>query len=133
MGAGYSFACHSCGYSVKTSGPWEYYRDAGGRVRPYGHPVPASVEAARAGIWGLVGHVFCPSCRGAKEVILQEFARPAYRSIEVWGGRAEVRPEYREEPTCPDCSGPVYLGNLEGQACPVCRKGNFRGGMEWVS
>jgi len=32
------FECSSCGYTVRTSGPWEFYRDASGQRQLYGHP-----------------------------------------------------------------------------------------------
>jgi len=55
MGAGYSHRCNKCGYSVSTSGPWEFYRDNKGERRHYGHPVPFSDEARKRGIHGLYG------------------------------------------------------------------------------
>lgn len=32
--------CDSCGYTVETNGPHEFYRDAQGERERYGHPVP---------------------------------------------------------------------------------------------
>lgn len=133
MGAGYAFTCSNCNYKVNTSGAWEFYRDDEGKIMHYGHPCPVSGAARKAGIWGLLAQVYCPGCRETKEVILEEYIKPVKESFLVWSRRVELRPEYHHAPTCPDCNNPVYLGNLEGITCPMCQKGSFAGGMEWIS
>jgi hypothetical protein len=60
MGSWYKLKCDNCGYSVNTSGPWEFYRDSEGKRKPYGHPVPTSKEAEESGIHGLTGELYCP-------------------------------------------------------------------------
>jgi len=133
LATGYTFACSHCGHTVGTSGPWEFYRDSQGKVQPYGHPVPFSEEAEKAGVWGLLGDVFCPSCNKTEKIILEEYVRPVENSFKVWARKVTVLPKYKTAPCCPDCGGPLYLGDLEGQSCPLCGKGCFEGGAAWMS
>ena len=105
MGAWYTHKCDNCDYEVHTEGPWEFYRDKKGRRKMYGHPGPASQEAADCGIAGLTGRLYCPECDKVSEVVLVEFKKPAGKSLEVWGGMAEPLDEYKKEDAvkCPKC------------------------------
>ena len=46
MGACYRWTCGKCGFEAETDGPWEFYRDAKGRIQDFGHPAPISEEGA---------------------------------------------------------------------------------------
>lgn len=138
MGSGYEHKCDRCGYEVATSGPWEFYRDELGLRHPYGHPVPASDEAERAGIAGLSAEMYCLDCRQVSDVILVEFVRPAEDSLLVWLGRCEPMEEYRHEGAvrCPSCgSTNLLLGPDETRTipCPRCGVGRVVGRETWVS
>ena len=76
MGAHYTYRCEACGHEVSTSGPWEFYRDEQGRRQAYGHPVPCSKEAARRGVYGLSGELYCPTCDRVFDLVLVEFKQP---------------------------------------------------------
>ena len=62
MGAGHEWICNTCGYAIKTSGSWEFYRDSKGQHKPYGHPGAGSEEARNAGIKGFSTEAYCPTC-----------------------------------------------------------------------
>ena len=136
MGAAYRHTCEACGYSVQTSGPWEFYRDAGGARHDYGHPVPVSREAARAGLAGLSASLWCPHCDRVHDLVVVEFEAPAARGFEVWSGTARPKEEYRREDAvrCPDCGAlDLVLGEPPAPlACPHCG-GGMRSGMAWIS
>lgn len=134
MGSGYVHTCDSCGYSVSTSGPWEFYRDSAGRRKPYGHPVPTSEEAKERGIYGLSALVYCFDCDETFDVILIEYKNGSYDALSVWGGLRE----YRGEGTvrCPKCDGRnLVLGPNQDReiACPRCREGKLIGVTGWMS
>ena len=138
MGSGYLFTCDKCGHKVATSGPWEFYRDKQGKRKDYGHPVPVSREAGRAGIHGLYGTLYCVECGKTCEVILVEFKTPAREAMDVLFGRCEPKAEYQKDDavTCLDCGGAdLILGPPEeGRVpCPKCKEGTLVGQMDWVS
>lgn len=138
MGAAYQLRCNKCGHAVSTSGPWEFYRDAQGQVKDYGHPVPCSKEAKQCGIAGLRASLYCPDCDKVSEVVIVEFKEPSRQALDVWSGRAEPKDEYmREEGVrCPACQGSrLVLAPEDGQtvACPRCRSGAMVASMEWIS
>ncbi len=64
MGAQYQFICNNekCDHTLTTSGPWEFYRDAEGKMKDYGHPVPFSDDAAESGVQGFYADMFCADC-----------------------------------------------------------------------
>lgn len=138
MGAWYRHFCTECGYEVRTSGPWEFYRDEQGRRKPYGHPVPCSEEALLSGIRGLSGTVYCLGCHQAVDVILVEFSEPARQALDVWSGRCEPEEKYGRPGAsrCPNCdSAELLLAPDQGISpeCPRCSKGRLVGTMEAIS
>lgn len=135
MGAAYSHTCGTCGHSVSTSGPWEFYRDAAGERHEYGHPVPVSEEAARAGIAGLSAELWCPHCDRVHDLVVVEFEQPAGSGFEAWAGGAMPKEEYRREGAvrCPDCGAvDLVLGESEQADCLRCG-GGMRSEMAWIS
>ena len=138
MGASYLHTCDRCKYSIRTSGPWEFYRNLLGIRRPFGHPSAVSRAASRRGVYGLSGELYCAKCDKVCDVILVEFRKPTHDRTAVWHGNLEVKDEYRDEDAvkCPEC-GDAWLildpGQSEGVICPRCGEGRFAGEMEWVS
>ena len=130
MGTSYTYKCDHCGYKVYSNGPWEFYRDKNGVIKPYGHPVPMSKEAAKCGITGLTYNLYCPKCDKTSEVITVEFKKSTKESLDVWGGVAEPLDKYKDKDVvkCPKC-GNTHLLFGEGQEeefkCPKCEKGKF--------
>ncbi|MFC2000397.1 hypothetical protein ACFLXE_06545 [Chloroflexota bacterium] len=138
MGASYLHKCSACSYSLRTSGPWEFYRDKKGERKDYGHPRTTSREAEKRGIFGLSGELYCPTCDGTFDLILVEFKKPARDSLSVWGGRCEPKDEFYDEGAvrCPECGNiDLVLGPAEDMelTCPRCKEGQLIGEMEWVS
>lgn len=68
--------CNWCGHSVDTSGPWEFYRDAQGNFKRYGHPSPISEEARQHGVDGMYGDLYCPNCDTVFKLVIMEFKFP---------------------------------------------------------
>ncbi|MBU0516887.1 MAG: hypothetical protein KJ621_19200 [Proteobacteria bacterium] len=135
MGAGFRHECGRCGFAVQTSGPWEFCRDAAGKRREFGHPVPVSEEAARAGIHGLSGELYCPDCDRVVNVILVEYKLPARDGLSVWTGGAEPRDEYQQEDAvkCPRCGTTEMIFGEGEWPCPRCKEGTLKGCQEWIS
>lgn len=138
MGSLYTLRCDKCGYSVRTSGPWEFYRDESGTRKPYGHPAPCSREAARRGIYGLSADLYCPACDSVSDVILVEFKQPSSESLSVWGGQCEPMDEYKREGAvrCPNCNNQrmTLSGDESGEvSCPRCSGGVLRGRMDLIA
>ena len=84
MASGYVYRCDDCGYSVRTSGPHEFYRDKKGRRKPYGHPTPASREAEQRGIYGFSAEMYCPHCDQVYDVIMFERDEPGLSPLSAW-------------------------------------------------
>jgi hypothetical protein len=142
MGASFVWHCPHCGYKVTTSGPWEFYRDASGNIKPYGHPAPTSPEAESAGISGLLAYAYCANCDAVRQVILVEFRRPHHDPATFWvhpEPRPEPMPPYSPSPVpiCPVCFNPgiVYASDEDCSPprCPRCRCGVLEGQMQWIS
>jgi len=138
MGAGFKHICSSCGYSIETSGPWEFYRDRGGNRHPYGHPCPVSDTAAESGIYGLSGEVYCPTCDKVFDVVLVEFKEPSQNTLSVWSGRCEPAEKFKKKGAvqCPQCGDShLILGpEMETKSlCPRCQKGVLEGTVVWIS
>lgn len=91
MGAGYIHKCDKCGYTVHTSGPWEFYRDSNGERKEYGHPTPFSKEAELCGISGLSGELYCPKCDQVWDLVLVEYKSPIKEGFLVWSGKYRVQ------------------------------------------
>jgi DNA-directed RNA polymerase subunit M/transcription elongation factor TFIIS len=138
MGAGFAFTCGKCGYTVQTSGPWEFYRNAKGERKDYGHPSPRSKEAERQGVYGLSGELYCAHCDKVFDVILVEYKEPAREALGVWTGGCEPKDEYKDPDAvkCPQCgSTALVLEPEEGQGipCPRCKEEQMVGEMAWIS
>lgn len=138
MGSCYSHHCDHCGYSVTTSGPWEFYRDANGQRKPYGHPIPMSREGRERGIAGLAAALYCLKCDKVFDLVIVEFKQPARDSLSVWSGAAEPQEAFKREGAvkCPDCGDTRLL--LEGdksteKLCPRCKGGTLNSRREWIS
>jgi hypothetical protein len=138
MGTGYIHKCDKCGYSVKTSGPWEFYRDNEGRRKHYGHPVAISDEARAKGIYGLSGILFCRDCNKTSDLIIVEFKEASPDALSVWSGKCEPKDDYKKHEAikCPECGcSNLILGTKENTKtiCPKCKEGKLAGMMEWIS
>jgi hypothetical protein len=138
MSAGYSHKCNKCGYSVSTSGPWEFYRDSKGERKWYGHPLPLSDEAKSRGIYGPSGILYCPYCDEMFDRILVELRNPSHDSLSVWLDRCEPIDEFKGKSAvkCPRCGhSNLILGPVQDReiACPRCKEGTLMGKMDWVS
>ncbi len=138
MGSMYRHSCDNCGYSFKTSGPWEFYRDGGGQKKPFGHPIPMSAEAAQRGIYGLSANLYCRQCDRAFDLVIAEFKQPQRSGLDVWSGAAEPKDEFKREGAvkCPVCGNRQLL--LEGNeaaepTCPRCKSGRLVSQREWIS
>lgn len=119
MGGHYEWKCDNCGHKVQTDGPLEFYRDAKGHRRPYGHPGPGSKEAEQAGIKGFYAVAYCLHCDSARDALLVEFDSPRDYS----GAWSEC--DDPSELVCPECGGRLSYEDLWGIECPRCRKGCF--------
>jgi len=109
----------------------EFYRDTSGVRKPYGHPGPASEEAAERGIWGFSSIGYCPRCDITEDFILEEFERPWKRFSD-----RDARRKYQlnHEPRCSNCGGRLYEVLPEGEiTCPRCNKGVFEAGRSFIS
>jgi len=138
MGAKYTHKCNKCGYSVSTSGPWEFYRDSEGNRKFFGHPSPNSEEARQSGIQGLFGNLYCPKCDKVFDLVLDEYKKPTFNKIDMWLGRCESTYKYNQEDAdkCPICGNTdLILKPLENEeiVCPRCGKGKLVGKMDWGS
>ena len=138
MGAEFSHTCFCCGYSVKTSGPWEFYRDEGGDRYFCGHPCFIFAEAAQLEIHGLSGEVYCPTCDKVFDLVLVEFKEPARDAISVWSGQCEPQEKYKKKGSvrCPQCGNSHLILGPERETktrCPRCQKGVLEGRMDWIS
>ena len=123
MGTIYTLKCDHCGYEITTSGPWEFYRDENGKIKPYGHPIPASAEAMERGVYGLMADMYCPKCGKIRRVVLVEFDEPCEDTLMIWSGRCE---EEKMEVKCPVCGNThLILEPEEGIKCPKCGKGTL--------
>lgn len=124
MGSMYKSRCDECGYEASTSGPWEFYRNRRGKMKPYGHPVPTSREAAENGISGLYGTLMCLDCGKVFDAVLLELEEP-FRGQFFWIYLSELKAKQdMDEPVCPDCGSERLMLDpdmYEGRPpCPRC-------------
>ena len=135
MGAGFIIRCSKCGYSVSTSGPWEFYRNWRGKKKPYGHPVPISWWARRRGIYGLLEILYCPHCDETFDVIVSEFKKPIKNGSSPWGDEHELKDEFKDKvPQCPKCGHSDMMlvpGENDEITCPRCKEGILEGTHEY--
>lgn len=138
MGAGYTHICDKCGYKISTSGPWEFYRDSGGKRKPYGHPGPFSEEAKKIGVYGLSARVYCPKCDRAFNLVLVEFKEPVHETFDLWWSRWEPNDDSKQtsRAKCPKCGGADWILEPDEDrdiACPRCGEGKLVGDTEWIA
>lgn len=138
MGSKYTYQCDQCDYIINTSGPWEFYRDTAGRMRPYGHPVPRSETARKRGIKGLRAEMYCVHCDKTYKIILYEKSRREMRVFsDIWSLWRQAKGSNAErEVKCPGCGRDdmlLKLGNIREVFCPRCKRGQFRLLMELIS
>jgi hypothetical protein len=74
-----------CGYEFDTSGPHEFYRDETGRLADYGHPLPKSLDAEWAGVYGFYGRMWCLR-RGDESPVMGDSPRGAKIPCPKCGG-----------------------------------------------
>lgn len=137
MGAKFVHQCDNCGYSVSTSGPWEFYRDNNGNLKPFGYPGPMCEEAEQRGIYGLYAELYCPSCDEVRTVVLFEAEKPSNPASSANGSMPAPRNEFkrRHAPRCPECGNThlLFTPATKEVICPRCKKGKLVGKMEWIS
>lgn len=126
MATYYQWKCESCSYMVETDGPHEFYIDSHGQRQRYGHPLPRSDEAEKAGVSGLTTVAYCPVCDEVHEVVIEQFDPPR-NFITCWLGAHNLI-----EPACPEC-GNTLLDELPDVPCPRCASGKFTGGVVKVT
>ena len=138
MGASYKFKCSNCKYSFNTSGPWEFYRDKKGKIKPYGHPEPMSNEAVKMGISRFFGELYCVKCDKIYEVILVDYDNPDKNPVSAWR-KAAIQKSTHLFVECSECESTemVFTPYLENREkiiipCPMCKKGEIIGEMEWI-
>lgn len=129
MASFYTFECNKCKHRVNTSGPHEFYRNKKGNMKPYGHPVPISKEAAEMGISGLTIEFYCPKCDKNFETIIVEYKKPTDDKLAMWSGALEPKDEYKNKDVfrCPKCDeilifNPEEFKNIK---CSRCKEGIF--------
>ena len=138
MGALYSHTCDTCGFVVRTSGLWEFYRDRDGNRKMYGHPGPRSKEAEKAGVHGMSAELYCIDCGKTRDLIVVEYKKPAETHFEAWLRPPEPKGPYARghTPKCPECGTTNFLlGPCEGRIvpCPKCKEGKLIGRMTLIS
>jgi predicted RNA-binding Zn-ribbon protein involved in translation (DUF1610 family) len=108
--------CESCGWTINTSGPHEFYRDNAGIRKPYGHPSPISEEAKKQGVKGFYIKGYCPTCDEAREAITVEFDDTVHRNWWIESLRKDVR---HIEPICNVCHTKI-IKEFYSKPCPKC-------------
>ncbi len=127
MASFFTHRCDQCGYEVETSGPHEFYRDEKGEIRWYGHPVPASEEARKAGVHGLIHTCYCPKCDKKFNHIVLEFPKPVAvdrRKDSPWFHLNEGKTN-QNPLKCPDCGNTEIVFDKSDVDCPRCQKGKL--------
>ncbi len=140
MGAGYLWRCGTCDYEVRTSGPWEFFRDKKGRRKFFGHPCPISDEAVEAGISGLSAVLYCPICDRTADRIIVEYKNPVIDDkISIWLGMPEPKEKYQKSGAvkCRKCGNTDMVlasrSNRDTTKCPRCNRGRMHCSEEWIS
>jgi hypothetical protein len=92
-----------CGFSARIGNATEFYLDAEGNERLYGHPVCVSREAAQAGIAGYWRDLLCWSC-GRQDRESVRLPKPCQHEAMAWA--MFPPPSLKDHPrSCPDCGG----------------------------
>lgn len=137
MGVGYRYMCDRCFYCVRTSGPWEFYRDSKGNRKPYGHPVPTSEDGKEQGIWGFSGDLYCPKCDKTFDIVLVEFTGPSEGYASAWAGwKRWTELKHERRAICPECRTTQMIWDTkeaEKAVCPRCKEGMLLGRAIWTA
>lgn len=136
MGAAFIWRCDKCGHTVRTNGPWEFYRDKNGKRKFFGHPFPVSEEAVEAGIAGLSAVLYCPVCDRTTNRIIVEYETPT-DELSVWIDGVKPQDKYLKPDAvkCRKCGNSKLLLDEAGVEvqCPKCGEGKLHCAMEWIS
>lgn len=135
------YKCDRCGYSVSTSGPWEFYRDATGIMRLHTYPDPPCREAQEHNIYGCSARLHCLDCDEPFDLVLFEFEKPCSRQG-IYDALDQLEAELKTEGKlrgaepieCPKCHGMNLIpGPPDGgqQTCPRCKEGKLVRGERW--
>ena len=113
----YEYFCNHCNYSVKTSGPWPYYRANNKRVI-----IEDYLNGYSEPINGLFAEVYCPHCDKEKKYAIVEYEIPLKAIDDIW---TQDIPR-KTKMVCHKCKKPVFLTLPKKPVkCPRCRKGTF--------
>lgn len=116
--------CQHCGYVVTTAGDIEYYLDAEGERKIYGHPRAASQEALERGIYGMYDELWCPLCDKVYICTTWAAYEPCKDLRTLWAIGYDLGIDI--DPKCPECGNENMLLDLTGLICPHCREGRFK-------
>lgn len=123
------YNCNHCGMDYNLSGPHEFYRNDIHEVIRFGHPVPRSLEAKKAGVFGLYNEMFCFNCKKIVNVIALELETPIegdkYSYIWIAWKDEEKYPRKEIQIECPDCKSKDVSSDLTSINCPICDEGNL--------
>lgn len=137
MGVTFSHRCDNCGYSVSTSGPWEFYRDNNGNLKPFGHPGPMSEEAEQRGLYGLYAELYCANCDKAFSIVLIECEKPSNPALPPNESIPALKDEFKRTPApkCPKCGNThlLFTPARREVTCPRCKRGKLVGKLESLS
>lgn len=127
MGAVYSWHCNTCDNRFVTSGSWPFYRDSEGKIKPYGHPVPNSVEANKQGISGFYVEAYCSDCNQVNTAVMAEYNKPAPHPYAHFFGCSEDCKLKKAELDCPNCgSTNLWVDDEDAMLdCPKCYVGRL--------
>jgi len=123
------FECSNCGYTVRTSGLWEFYRDDSGQRQYYGHPIAKSLEARQRGVNGFSENLYCYKCDEVRDVIVYEFEKPM-NDLEAWC--EIVKPDYRKSFVLWFAARPAGFKGIV-QWLGTMPTNSFRAGYYWNS
>ena len=125
----YVHVCDKCGFTVETSGLWEFYRDSNGKFKSYGHPIPNSIEAEESGIYGLYGIYYCVDCGKNSQNIVFESKFPVFEKTALWNVRLEPISPYGDgfRPVCEHCGSKRIFLHPAKVPCPKCKEGYLKG------
>ena len=138
MGAGYLYICCSCGYSIATSGPWEFYQDTTGQHQLLNHNTYSPTEYESCGIKGLSANMYCSVCDKVYEIILIQLDHTAHTDFELWSAWCDPRVNLANDHsiTCPTCDNAEMLLEPNEKrivTCPHCKKGILYGKLDWIA
>ncbi len=130
MTAEYIHVCYECGYSVFTSGPWEFSRVSD-------EPRYNIEKDEFKGIDGLSGNVYCPECDKVYDIILIEYEKPVHTNFQAWSNWSNPGADFLKEHAikCPICSNSDLImepNELVHTPCPHCHKGFLNGEIKTI-